>query len=83
MREIHLRRGTLTTRNAVQETKTYTIKNVDAQPKTLVIEHPERPGYTFLEPSRRETTANAYRFEVKLAASATANLPGARRARLR
>ena len=50
VREIHLRRGILTTRNAIQETKTYTIKNVDAQAKTLVIEHAERSGYKLLEP---------------------------------
>ena len=39
VREIHFQRGILTTRSAVQETKTYTIKNVDAKAKTLVIEH--------------------------------------------
>jgi hypothetical protein len=71
VREIHLRRGTLTTRSAVQETKTYTIKNVDAQPKTLVIEHPQRPGYKLLNQKPSEQTANAYRFEVKMAASGT------------
>jgi hypothetical protein len=71
VREIHLRRGTLTMRSAVQETKTYTIKNVDAQPKTLVIEHPERPGYKLLNQKPSEQTANAYRFEVKMAASGT------------
>jgi hypothetical protein len=70
VREIHLHRGTLTTRNAVQETKTYTIKNVDAQAKTLVIEHAERAGYKLLSQSPSEKTANAYRFEVKVAASA-------------
>ncbi len=48
MREIHLRRGILTTRNSVQETKTYTINNVDANRKTLIIEHPLRSGYTLL-----------------------------------
>jgi hypothetical protein len=71
VREIHLRRGTLTMRSAVQETKTYTIKNVDAQAKTLVIEHPERPGYKLLNQKPSEQTANAYRFEVKMAASGT------------
>ncbi len=70
VREIHLRRGTLTTRNATQETKTYTIKNVDAQPKTLVIEHAERPGYKLLNQTPSEKTSNAYRFEVKVPASA-------------
>ena len=69
VREIHFKRGVLTTRSAVQETKTFTIKNVDAKAKTLVIEHGQRPGYTLLGLKPSETTANAYRFEVKLAAS--------------
>ena len=75
VREIHLRRGVLTTRSATQETKTFTIKNVDAKAKTLVIEYGQRPGYALLEPKPSETTANAYRFEVKLAASDTTVLP--------
>ena len=69
VREIHFRRGLLTTRSAVEETKTYTIKNVDAKTKTLIIEHPQRPGYKLLSQKPVETTANAYRFEVKLAPS--------------
>ena len=75
VREIHFRRGVLTSRMAAQETKTYTIKNVDAKPKTLVIEHGQRRGYSLLERKPSETTANAYRFEVKLAASATETFP--------
>ena len=34
VREIHFARGVLTTRNAIEETKTYTIKNVDPGRKT-------------------------------------------------
>jgi hypothetical protein len=75
VREIHFRRGVLTSRVAAQETKTYTIKNVDARAKTLVIEHAQRPGYSLLERKPSETTANAYRFEVKLAASAAETFP--------
>jgi hypothetical protein len=75
VREIHFKRGVLTTRSAMQETKTYTIKNVDAKAKTLVIEHGQRPGYTLLERKPSETTPNAYRFEVKLAASGTETFP--------
>ena len=71
VREIHANRGMLTTKLALQETKTYTIRNVDAKPKTLIIEHPVRGGYTLLNQKPSETTANAYRFEVKLAPSST------------
>jgi len=75
VREAHLRRGMFTSRSAVAETKTYTIKNVDAKAKTLIVEHGQRPGYTLLDQKPAETTANAYRFEVKLAASATEKFP--------
>jgi murein L,D-transpeptidase YcbB/YkuD len=75
VREIHLRRGVLTTRTAVVETRTYTIRNVDQKAKTLIIEHPARPGYQLLERKPTETTASAYRFEVRLAPSATEKFP--------
>jgi hypothetical protein len=71
-REIHANRGMLTAKYAAEEVKTFTIKNVDPKAKLLIIEHPQRYGYKLLEPAKAsETTANAYRFEVKLAASAT------------
>lgn len=71
VREIHLRRGTLTTRTAAVETKTYTIRNVDQKAKTLILEHPARPLYKLLDQKPSETTATAYRFEVKLPPGAT------------
>ena len=75
IREIHFRRGILTARAAAVETKTYTIRNVDQKPKTLIIEHPVRPGYRLLDRKATETTASAYRFEVKLAPGATEKSP--------
>lgn len=75
VREIHLRRGMLTTRNAMQETRTYTIRNVDQKPKTVIVEHPVRPGYKLLNQKPSETTASAYRFEVKVPAGATEKFP--------
>ncbi|HEV8038612.1 MAG TPA: DUF4139 domain-containing protein [Bryobacteraceae bacterium] len=71
VREIHVNRGTLTTRLAQQETRTFTIRNVDQKAKTLIIERPERPGYKLLNQKPTETTADAYRFEVKLGPDAT------------
>jgi hypothetical protein len=70
VREIHVRRGILTFKNAVSEVRTYTIRNVDARPKTLILEHAVRPEYKLVGPKASETTADAYRFEVALAASA-------------
>jgi hypothetical protein len=72
VREIHMRRGVLTTRNAIQETKTYTINNVDANRKTLIIEHPLRQGYSLLSDVKpKELTSTAQRFEVTVGGKAT------------
>ncbi|HTB11517.1 MAG TPA: hypothetical protein VK752_08100 [Bryobacteraceae bacterium] len=71
VREIHCYHGNLTSKYAMEEVRTFTIKNVDPKAKTLLIEHPQRQGYKLLEPAKAtETTPNANRFEVKLAASA-------------
>lgn len=71
VREVRLRRGVLTATSAVRERRTYTIRNVDARPKLLVIEHPARPGYQLVNLKPAETTVNAWRFEVKLGPAAT------------
>jgi hypothetical protein len=71
VREMHFARGVLTTRNAIEETKTYTIKNVDPKRKTVIIEHKQRPGYKLLDGKPIETTADAYRFEVNVGGNAT------------
>jgi hypothetical protein len=71
VREVHLRGGVLTTRTATVETKNYSINNVDAKAKTLIIEHGQRPGFRLVETAKPlETTATAYRFEIKLGAGA-------------
>jgi hypothetical protein len=75
VREVHANRGILTTKSAIDETKTYTIRNVDQKPKTLIIEHPQRPEYKVLNQKPSETTANAYRFEVRLAPDSTEKFP--------
>lgn len=71
VRTIHLNRGILTSTLAAEETRTYTIKNVDQKAKTLIIEHPLRQGYRLLNQKPAETTPNAYRFEVKLSPDST------------
>ncbi len=75
IREIHARRGLLTTRRAVRDTRTYTIRNVDQKAKTLVIEYPVRQGYKVLNQRPTETTPQAYRFEVKLGPGANEKFP--------
>lgn len=71
VREIHVRRGVLSTKTANVETKVFTMKNVDQKPKTIVIEHPLRPEYKLTNVKATETTSSHHRFEVKLAAAAT------------
>ena len=75
VREIHVNRGMLTTRSALQETKTYTIRNVDQKAKTLIIEHAQRPEYKLLNQKPAETTTNAYRFEVRLGPDSNEKYP--------
>ena len=43
--------------------------------KPLIIQHPQRPGYTLLSQKPSETTSSAYRFEVKLASAGTVAFP--------
>jgi hypothetical protein len=75
VREIHVSRGILTSKLAAEETRTYTALNVDQKPKTLIIEHTVRFGYTLLNQKATEKTATAYRFEVQLVPGATREFP--------
>jgi hypothetical protein len=75
VREIHVNRGFLTAKTAAEETKTYTIHNADQKAKTLIIEQGKRPEYNVQNQKPTETTANAYRFEVKLGSRATEKFP--------
>ncbi|HYM11494.1 MAG TPA: hypothetical protein VEU62_12220, partial [Bryobacterales bacterium] len=54
---------------------TFTIRNVDQRGKTLFLETPVRREYKLVSMTPAETTANTYRFEVKLAAGATQKFP--------
>ncbi len=66
VREIHVKDGTLQVRYAQHQTRTYNIRNVDAKPKTLIIQEDGVAQYTVLSPKPSERTATAYRFEVKV-----------------
>jgi len=75
LREVHFRRGVLTARHAIRETRTYTVRNVEQKAKALIVEHPIRPNYKLIDAKPAETTSSAYRFEVKLAPGATEKFP--------
>ncbi len=64
IREIHAQDGVFQFRYADRQTRTYTIKNVDAKPKTLMIQQEGVEQYAILSPKPTERTATAYRFEV-------------------
>jgi len=66
VRQVTAKQGIVRSRISIEATKTYTIRNVDAKAKTLVIEHPIRDGFKLLNVKPVETTSKAYRFEVKL-----------------
>jgi chaperonin cofactor prefoldin len=73
--EIHVQHGMLTAQLAAEESRTYTIRNVDHKAKTLIIEHPIRFGYTLLNQKPIEKTATNSRFEVALAADSSQQFP--------
>lgn len=68
-------KGILTFQSEYIETKTYTFRNEDLQPRTIIVEHPVREGYKLrgdLKPV--ETTANWMRFRVAVPAKETKTL---------
>ena len=73
--EFHLRRGILTLRHARLETKTFTIRNVDGEAKTVIIEHPARGQYKLVDMKPAEKTADSYRFEVNVEGGETKKFP--------
>jgi len=72
---VRINRGVMTQTSEIREQKTYTVRNEDTHARTVVIEHPRRPGYTLspgLEPA--ETTAGMYRFRVPVEPKKTETL---------
>lgn len=68
-------RGVLVYETARRETHTYTVRNEDAAPRTLIVEHPNRPGWEIISGALPEETApGTYRFRVTADAGETATL---------
>ncbi|HUJ49978.1 MAG TPA: carboxypeptidase regulatory-like domain-containing protein, partial [Bryobacteraceae bacterium] len=68
-------KGLLTLHNEIQEKKTYTFRNEDTAPRTVIVEHPVRNGYQLrgvVQPV--ETTAAWKRFQLPVGAKQTATL---------
>ena len=74
--ELHAHDGILITRAAIVQKKTYSVHNADSRAKTLIIEHPVRPGYSLIDTAKpAETARNVYRFELKLPAGGSLEFP--------
>lgn len=73
-RQITARRGIITTRSAVEVKTTYTVNNVDARAKTLMVEHPITASMKLISPAAAETTTDNYRFNVSLPANGNQTL---------
>jgi hypothetical protein len=56
--------------------KTYTIHNVDARAKTLIVEYPVQQGFKLIETAQPlETARDVYRFEIKVPANGSLDFP--------
>jgi hypothetical protein len=74
--ELHAHDGMLVTRAALVQKRTYSVHNADARAKTLIIEHPVRPGYSLIDTAKpAETARDVYRFELKLASGGSLEFP--------
>ena len=72
---IRIVRGTLFHQNEQRTRKVYTVRNNDATPRTVVIEHPIRAGWTLAQDVKPvETSLDAYRFAVPVSPKSTATL---------
>jgi len=69
-------RGILHLTRELRETRTYTVTNTDTTARSVVIEHPARNGWHFLNKDLKpdETSTSYYRFRVKVAPAATEKL---------
>ncbi len=64
--QVEILKGVMRFHSKVVEKKTYTIRNNDEKPRTVVVEHPVRPGWTLVEtPAAAESSASAHRFRVE------------------
>lgn len=63
-----LAEGVLRATSITRATTTYTIKGAEDAPRTVVIEHPRRPGWRFSSPALAEETPTHHRLRAELEA---------------
>jgi len=73
---VRIAHGVMIRTSELREKKTYTVRNEDTTPRTLVVEHPARIGWNLSadSPKPEETSMGSYRFRVSVAPKQTATL---------
>jgi len=72
---VRMARGVLVMQREYRDRRTYTVRNEDAKSRTLVIEHPNRPGWKLTQaPPPAETAPGVYRFRLAAAPKASSTL---------
>ena len=72
---VRINRGTMIQESEVREKKTYTFRNEDSSPRTIIIEHPVRRGYVLRGDARPAETTDAWmRFRLPVDPKQTALL---------
>jgi hypothetical protein len=71
---ITLQRGVIVEQREQRSRRVYTIRNNDTTDRTVVVEHPLRPGWTLVSDTSAETSSAAYRFKVAAPAKQTTTL---------
>jgi len=72
---VSISRGVMKQTSEVREKKTYTFRNEDTSPRSMIVEHPVRRGYELRgDPRPEETTADWMRFRVHVDPKQTATL---------
>jgi hypothetical protein len=74
VRSVKAEHGVITTKTVVEQRTTYTISNVDAKEKALLISHPVDGNLTLLSPKPEEKTAERYLFAATVPATGTTSL---------
>ncbi len=72
---VRIARGVMTQTTEQREQRTYTVRNEDTSPRTIIIEHPARPGWKLVSNAKpEETTVSYYRFRLAVEPKKTAEL---------
>jgi len=74
VRSVKAEHGVITTKTSVEQRTTYTISNVDAKEKSLLISHPFESGLELISPKPEEKTAERYLFAATVPAAGSTAL---------